>query len=178
MHRIHIPGFPNHMSGVNWHTFLPRFKDQERDDDVIHLTRFHMHVCNLKVVFHEDCLMKMFMESLEGNAQSWYERLPNDCLYSLRDFRTIFYERYKEHHPSLLLVKYCCTHFDNFIEDFESFYKDDQFMDDEIIEAIHESPFNHQEEELQTSCHHIRENFQQIVPFLLPENEVNQYPHA
>ena len=67
-----------------------------------------------------------------------------NCVYSLRDFHTIFYEIYKELHPSLLLVKDCCTHFQNFIEYLEIFYEDDQFMDKEILEALHEKPFHHQ----------------------------------
>jgi len=76
--------------------------------------------------------MNMFMATLEGNAQLCYEILETACLYYLRDFHTVFYERYKEHHPSLLLVKYCCTHFEKFIENLEIFYDD---KDDEILEA-------------------------------------------
>lgn len=102
-----------------------------------------MHVRRLKVEFHEDCLMKMLMVSLEGNEQSWYERFPNACLSSLRDFHIVFYERYKECHPFLLLVKDCCTHFKIFIENLEIFYEHDQFMDEEILEALHEKPFHH-----------------------------------
>ena len=56
--RDHIPGFPNHMPHVYWKTYLPKFRDQVGDDVALHLLKFHMHVHKLKVVFHEDCLMK------------------------------------------------------------------------------------------------------------------------
>ena len=64
-----------------------------------------MHVHNIKVQFPEDCLMKMFMATLEGKAWSWYEILPNGSLCSLADFHVAFYEMNEECHPSLLLVK-------------------------------------------------------------------------
>ena len=75
-----------------------------------------MHVHSLKVQFPEDCLMKMFMATLEGKAQSWYEIFPNGSLYSLADFHNELYEMYKECHPSLLLVKDCCKHSVSFIQ--------------------------------------------------------------
>ena len=172
MHHIHIPDFLNHLSGVSWKAYLPTFKDKKGDDATLHLIRFHMHICKFKVKFHEDCLMNMFMVSLEGNAQLWYESLPSNCLYSLRNFHIVFYERYKEHHPSLLLVKDCFTHVDNFIKDLESFYEDDQFMDDEIIKAIHERPLNHEEDE-EIGCYDTQENFQKELISPIIENETN-----
>ena len=56
---------------------------------------------------HEDFLMKMFMDSLEENARSWYEGLPSESLFSLTDFHTVFHEHYKNQYPSLLLVQDC-----------------------------------------------------------------------
>ena len=107
-----------------------------------------MHVHSLKVHIPEDCLMKMFMATLEGKAWSWYEILPNGSLYSLADFHVAFYEMYEECHPSLLLVKYCCKHCVSFIEYLENCYEDDEFMDEEILEALHDNPFHHQEERI------------------------------
>jgi len=52
------------------------------------------------------------------------------------------------------------------------YYEDDQFMDDEIIEAIHERPFNHEEDE-EDGCYDTQENFQQVVISLMIENEAN-----
>jgi hypothetical protein len=70
-----IPGFPNCMPCIDWKTYLPRFKYQEGDDVDLHLIKFHMHICKLKV-YHEDCLMKMVMVTFEGKARSRYEKLP------------------------------------------------------------------------------------------------------
>ena len=65
MNRYHIPSFPNPIPKVKWLTNLPIFKDEKKDNVAFHLVRFHMHVCRLKVHFPEDCLMKIFMATLE-----------------------------------------------------------------------------------------------------------------
>ena len=75
-----------------------------------------MHVYKLGVVLHEYYLMKMFMARLEGNTWSWCEGLPSECLYSLKDFHTTFYEHFKEQYPSLSLVQDCFLHVKGFIE--------------------------------------------------------------
>ena len=69
MNRAHILGFPNRMPQIDWLTYLPEFREEEGDNATIHLIRFHMHVRKLKIRFHEDCLMKMFMASLGGKAR-------------------------------------------------------------------------------------------------------------
>jgi hypothetical protein len=69
MNHSHIPGFPNRMPCIDWQTYLPKFKDEEGDDVALHLIKFHMHTHKLKVKFHEDCLMKMFMATLEGKGK-------------------------------------------------------------------------------------------------------------
>ena len=86
------------------------------------------------------------MATLEGKAWSWYEILPNGSLYSLFDFHVAFYEMYEECHLSLLLVKDCCKHYVSFIEYLENCYEDDEFMDEEILEALHYNTFHQQEE--------------------------------
>ena len=104
MSRDHIPGFPNKIPKVDWQRNLPTFKDDDRKDVALHLARFHIHIRKLKVDFPEDFLMKIFMATLEGEARSWYESLPPACIYCLKDFHTMFFERYKESYPSLTLV--------------------------------------------------------------------------
>ena len=79
--RDHIPGFPNKIPKVDWQRNLPTFKDDDRKDAALHLVRFHMHIHKLKVDFPEDCLMKIFMATLEGEARSWCESLPPACIY-------------------------------------------------------------------------------------------------
>ena len=141
MSQNHVPGFPNKIPKVDWQRNLPMFKDDDRNDVALHLVRFHIHIHKLKVDFPEDCLMKIFMATLEGEAQSWYESLPPACIYCLKDFHTTFFERYKESYPSLTLVQNCCSHVYSFIEHLEKVYEDDDFMDDEIMEALYENPF-------------------------------------
>ena len=75
MDRSQIPGFPNPMPYVDWFTHIPIFKDEEKDDTDLHLVKFHVHVCRLRVEFPEDCLMKVFMATLEDKARVWYEGL-------------------------------------------------------------------------------------------------------
>ena len=73
-----------------------KVKDQKKDDDALHLVRFHMHIHKLGVKLHEDFLMKMFMATLEGDSRSWYEGLPSQSLFSLANIHTIFHEHYKK----------------------------------------------------------------------------------
>jgi hypothetical protein len=75
MNRSHIPGFPNYIPHINWKNYLPKFKDGKGNVVILHLIRFHMHICKLGVEFHEDCLMKIFMATLEGKEILWYEGL-------------------------------------------------------------------------------------------------------
>lgn len=141
--RDHIPGFPNKIPKVDWSRNLPIFNDDGKKDAALHLVRFHMHIRKLKLDFPEDCLMKIFLATLEGEAQSWYESLPPACIYCLKDFHAMFIERYKDSYPSLNLVLDCCKHAYSFIESLEKFYEDDNFMDEEIMEALYENPFQH-----------------------------------
>ena len=80
MIRGHIPGFPNKMPKVDWSKNFPVFKNVEGNDAALHLVKFHMHVRILKIDFPEDCVMKIFMATLEGEAQPWYESLSLSCI--------------------------------------------------------------------------------------------------
>ena len=82
--------------------------------------------------------MKMFMVILEGNARSWYEGFLAESLYPFRDFHTVFHEHFKDQYPSLLLIQDCCTHDKGFIENLKEIYDDDPYMDEEILEILHE----------------------------------------
>ena len=150
--RDHIPGFPNKIPKVDWSRNLPIFKDDGKKDAALHLVRFHMHIRKFKVDFPEDCLMKIFLATLEGKAQSWYESLPPACINCLKDFHAMFIERYKDSYPSLNLVQDCCKHACSFIESLEKYYEDDNFMDVEIMEALYENPFQQHTEILEDTC--------------------------
>ena len=69
MNNLHIPHFPNQMSCIYCKTYLPKFKNEEGDDVVVHLIKIHMHICRLGVEFKEDLLIKMFMDTLEGKGK-------------------------------------------------------------------------------------------------------------
>lgn len=116
----------------------------------------------------------MVMLTLEGKARPWYENLPVSSICSLNNFHIVFFEKYKEYYPSLLLVQNCCDHFESFIKYVVGYYEDDQFMDDEIIEAIHERPFNHEEVE-EIGYYDTQGNFQQVVISPMIENEANMH---
>lgn len=103
MSRDHIPGFPHKMPQVNWDDNLPVFQGEKFDDPLLHLIKFHIRVWRLKVEWHEDCLMKIFMLTLEGKARDCYECLRSSSLFSLRDLEYVFYENYKENTTSLSL---------------------------------------------------------------------------
>ena len=64
MDRSQIPGFPNPTPHVDWFTNLPIFKNEKEDDATLNLVRFHVHVCRLRVEFHKDYLMELFMATL------------------------------------------------------------------------------------------------------------------
>ena len=68
----------------------------------------------------------------------------------------VFHEHYKDQYPSLLLAQYCCTHLKGFIGDLENMYSDDELVDEDILEILHENSFH--KKEIQTSFHDIQEN--------------------
>ena len=105
MNRSHILGFPNQIPRIGWQAYLPKFQDERGDDATIHLIRFHLHICRLRVEFPKDCLMKMFTETLEEKGRLWYEGLPHASIYSLKDFYSVFSKNYKENYPSIVLVE-------------------------------------------------------------------------
>ena len=117
MSREHIPRFPHKMpTYVNWIGKLPLFRNENVDNPFLQLINFHIHVWNLKVEWHEDCLMKMFMGTLEEEAREWYENLEPRTLFSLKDFHKVFCKRYIGHCPSLSLAENCCDHSENLIQ--------------------------------------------------------------
>ena len=97
------------MAHVDWSTHLPIFKYEKKVDVVMHLVKFHIHVCRLRVELPEDCLIKMFMVTLEDKARLWYEGLKSGSLCSLKYFHRIFFEHYGKSHPLSSLFQDCCN---------------------------------------------------------------------
>ena len=109
------------------------------------------------------------MATLEDEARSWYESLPPAFIYCLKYFHTIFFERYKESCPYLILVQNCCKHVNSFIENLENFCGDDEFMDEEIMEALYENPFQQHTEILEDTYQD-----QQVEDLYTVENDGRQ----
>jgi hypothetical protein len=144
MNHSHILRFPNQIPCIYWETYFPKFKDTYGDDASLHLVKFRMDVRKLRVQFHEDNLMKMFIVTWEGKARSWYEVFPLGFLYSPKVFHLLFYEKYNKTYLYISLVKNCCHHFENFIPNLENFYGNEEFMDEKILESLYENHFQHQ----------------------------------
>ena len=72
----------------------------------------------------------------------------------------MFFERYQESCPSLILVQNYCKHVHSFIKNLEKFYEDDDFMDDEIMEALYENPFQSHKESLEDTYQDAQGNLQ------------------
>jgi len=90
MNCSHVPVFPSCLPRIDWQTYFPKFNYQEGDDAVLHLIKFHRHIYKLVIKFHEDFLMKMFMDTLVDKDRSWYKRLKPSSLYSLKYFHIVF----------------------------------------------------------------------------------------
>ena len=118
--------------------------------------------------------MNMFMVYLQGKARSWYEMLLPSSLYSLKYFHLVFFEKYKDAYPYLLLVENCYKYVESFIQNMENIYGDKDFMDEQIIEALCEKFFQHHEQKSETSFPDKQENLHQAIGFPLAKNEDNQ----
>ena len=173
MNRFHILEFPNKMSYVDWLSNLPQFRDKEGDDAAFHLIKFHFHIHKLGIKFLEDCLMKIFMATLEGRARSWYEELPSASLYSLDDFYKVLCKNYKGSYPTLVLVEYFCGNFKNLFQHMGIDIDDQDLIDNDIREALFEISYP-QEELVEASSHDNQNNFQQALVSHLVVDEIDQ----
>jgi len=152
MDRSQILGFPNPMPHVDWFTNLPIFKNVQEDDSTFHLVRFHVYVCRIRVEFLEDCLMKLFMATLEDKASVWYEGLQEGSLCSLKYFLNVFSNHYVKSYISL---QSCCDYSEGFIAYLECIDDIECMDDEEIIEAFFIFPFNNSLKKPVTLIHKI-----------------------
>jgi hypothetical protein len=63
----------------------------------------------------------------------------------------------------LFLAQDCCHHFEIFIQKLENAYEDNEVMDDKILEAIYEHPFQHEEHKLEHNRYEDKVDFQQTL---------------
>ena len=181
MNRDHIPGFPHKMPQINWIKNLPIFQDEKFDDLLSHLIKFHKHVWRLKVEWHEDCLMKMFMETLEGKVRNWYQWLEPGILFSLKDFHNDFYKRYIGYFPSLSLAENFCDQFEDLIQHLVKIDEDlGNQHPEELLEEIHafhtqDNYLDSQEQLIEDEIHQkVREDLQDLSE----EARTNDNPSA
>jgi hypothetical protein len=120
----------------------------------MHLFKFHLHIRKLGVKFPEDCLMKMFMATLEDKARSWYEGFPSASLCSLKYFHAVFYEHFKEFCLPLPWAEKCCAYFEDFFQYLVNMYGDEENTDDEIKEALYEFSSQWKEQRIEGGCCH------------------------
>ena len=112
----HIAGFPNLVPDREiWDYCLSRFRGNEFDHPAEHLFDFHECMQRLNI-FHEDVLIKMFRNSLEGKAREWCNILPTASISSLSSFHDIFYSHYKEMYSTEFLFENCCKMFKSYVQ--------------------------------------------------------------
>ena len=141
MNRSLSPSFPSFIPRVDWQTGLPKFQDKkgEGDDVSIHFISFHLHIHRLRIDFPEDCLMKMFMITLEENVGLWCETRPCSSISSIKDFYLAFCKRYKRDYPTLELIEDSYGNFESLKLCLGFEVVDEDLRNDEIKEAPLES---------------------------------------
>ena len=111
MKRDHIPGFPNKIPvnpKVHWQNGQPTFESKEGECPSFHVIKFRSHILRLGIDYPKDCLMKMFMLTLEEMARFWYEDRPPASISSIKDFYLVFCKRFGKHHLSPELIEALC----------------------------------------------------------------------
>ena len=123
---------------IPWPFIMADFQDENIDDPLLHIIKFHIHSWRLKGDWHMDFLMRLFIATLEGQVREWYEALKPTSLFSLKYFHKVFYEHYKENFPSLSLAENCYDQAEDLIhylknidEDFENWHPED------LLEEFH-----------------------------------------
>jgi len=135
----HIAGFPNLVPDRGmWEYCLPRFSGNDFDHPAEHLFDFHecMHRMN---ILHEDVLIKMFRNSLEGKAREWCNILPAASITSLSDFHTVFYSHYRGKYSTEFSFENCCEIFKSYHQrkmEISSCYVDKKELDVEGVEEF------------------------------------------
>ena len=97
--------------------------------------RFRFHIHSLDIDFPKDCLMKMFMVTLEEEARFWYEGLPPTSICSLRDFFSSFCKKYNRGRPSKELIENLCGYIEDIMLYLGVEVDDRALVKDEIKEA-------------------------------------------
>jgi hypothetical protein len=107
----HVHGFPNFVPDrKEWEHCLPRCKGNEYEHHAKPLFDFHEYMHRLSI-YHEDVLIKIFRNSLEGKAREWCKAFPAASIGSLSDFHVAFYSHYKSMYSTEFLFENLCEVF-------------------------------------------------------------------
>jgi hypothetical protein len=89
-----IPGYPRQMPPIS-KRWLPRFTGGNGERADFHMDEFYSYF-RLHPVDDdaEDVVMKLFSNTLHGNAKKWYDNLPNASITSMNQLEEIFLEEW------------------------------------------------------------------------------------
>jgi hypothetical protein len=89
-----IPGYPRQMLPIS-KRWLPKFTGGNRERADFHMNEFYSYF-----IFHpvdddaKDVVMKLFSNTLHGNAKKWYDNLPNASITSMNQLEEVFLEEW------------------------------------------------------------------------------------
>jgi hypothetical protein len=98
-----IPNQPHDLPTGEYQKHLPKFAGNNTvlvDD---HLTDFLKFVDDLEVEY-EDVVMKMFVQTLEGDARTWYKSLPVASIDGWDSFKCKFTEKWGHKQDNSFLI--------------------------------------------------------------------------
>jgi hypothetical protein len=89
-----IPGYPRQMPPISKRWF-PKFTGDDGEIADFHMRDFYSYfVINPVDDDAEDVVMKLFSNTLHGNAKKWYDSLPNTSITSMDHFEEVFLEEW------------------------------------------------------------------------------------
>jgi hypothetical protein len=89
-----IPGYPRQMPPTPKRWF-PKFTGGNGERAELHMSEFYSYfMLNPVADEAEDIVMKLFSNTLHGDAKKWYDNLPNASITSMDQFEEVFLEKW------------------------------------------------------------------------------------
>jgi hypothetical protein len=89
-----IPGYPRQMPPISKRWF-PKFTGGNGERADFHMNEFYSYFMLHPVADEaEDVVMKLFSNTLHGDAKKWYDNLPNASITSMDQFEEVFLEEW------------------------------------------------------------------------------------
>jgi hypothetical protein len=90
-----IPGYPRQMPPISKKRWLPGFSGRNGERADFHMNNFYSYFMLHPVADEaEDVVMKLFSNTLHGDAKKWYNNLPNASITSMDQFEEVFLEEW------------------------------------------------------------------------------------